>query len=153
MTQITFLASSRRFKIPDEIEEYNNRIVFEKEEDAIYFTVQEVDDYWKKKLKGLFSMPYLYEAHGVGNKLFLRYIEKYMEVGDVFEIYHARSQNQFAEFRRRMEEFPEPIEINVGGYTYRDIYGTYQFNPKKWLDELSHRNYISHHGITTFVKY
>jgi hypothetical protein len=153
MTQITFIASSRRFKIPDDIEEYNNRSVYEKEEDAISFTVHKVDDYWKKKLIGLFSMPYIYEAHGVGNKLFLSYIEKYMEVGDVFEIYHVRSQNQFDEFRSRMEEAPEPIEINVGSYTYRDIYGTYQFNSKKWVEELSHRNYISHHGITTFVKY
>lgn len=153
MTQITFLASSRRFKIPDDIEEYNNRSVYKKEEDAIYFTVQKVNDYWMKKLKGLFSMPYIYEVNGVGNKLFLRYIEKYMEVGDVFEIYHVRSQNQFDEFRCRMEEVPEPIEINVGSYTYRNIYGTYQFNSRKWLDELSHRNYISHYGITTFVKY
>ena len=153
MTQITFLASSTRFKIPDEIEEYNKRSVYEREEDAIYFTVEKVDGYWKRKLTGLFSLPYIYEAHGVGNKLFHRYIEKYMEVGDIFELYHVRSQNQFDEFRRRMEEVPEPIEINVGSYTYQDIYGTYQLNTKKWFDELSHRTYISHHGITTFVKY
>lgn len=62
MTQITFLASSKPFQIPDEIEEYNNRKVFEHEEDAIYFSVQKVDDYWKDKINRLFSMPYIYEA-------------------------------------------------------------------------------------------
>lgn len=153
MTQITFLASSRRFVIPKEIEEYNNRTVFEKEEDAIYFTVDIVNEYWKKKLDGLFTMPYIYEAHGVGNKLFLRYLEMHMETGDVVEIYHVRSQNQFDEFRRRMEDAPHPIVINVGSYTYRDVYGTYKLNPKKWLEELSHRNYLTEYGVTTFEKY
>lgn len=153
MTQITFLASSRRFELPEEIEEYNNRTVFETVEDAIYFTVDVVDEYWKAKLVGLFTMPYIYEAHGVGNKLFLRYLEMHMEIGDVFEIYYVPSQNQFDAFRRRMEEAPHPIEINVGSYTYRDIYGMYKFNPKKWLEELSHRNYLSEHGVTTFTKY
>ncbi|MEH7483418.1 hypothetical protein V7157_20610 [Neobacillus drentensis] len=76
MTQITFLASSKPFEIPDEIEEYNNRTVFEREEDVIFFSVQEVDDYWKKKIEGLFSLPYVYEVNGVGNRLFLTYIGK-----------------------------------------------------------------------------
>ncbi|KAA0547144.1 hypothetical protein FZW96_14325 [Bacillus sp. BGMRC 2118] len=153
MTEITFLASSKRLKIPDEIEEYNYRTVFEKEEDAIYFTVQKIDHYWKEKVSGLFTLPYIYEAHGVGNSFFLTYLDKYMELGDVLELYHVRSQNQFDEFRRRMEEAPKPIEINTGSYMYRDIYGSYKLEPKRWLDELRHRNYIGHHGITTFVKY
>ncbi|WP_246943585.1 hypothetical protein [Bacillus pinisoli] len=152
MTQITFLASSKKFVIPDEIEEYNNRTIFEREEDAIYFSVEE-NDYWKKEVNGLFSMPYIYEAHGVGNKLFLLYLEKYMEVGDVVEIYYVPSQNHFHEYRRRMEEAPSPIEVNTGSYTYKDTYGTYQLNPKKWVEELSHRNYVTEFGITTFVKY
>ncbi|WP_079508759.1 hypothetical protein [Mesobacillus jeotgali] len=146
MTEITFLASSRKLEIPREIEEYN----FEREEG---FAVHKIEDYWKNKLDGLFSMPYIYEAFGVGNKRFLRYLEVQMQIGDVFEIYHVRSQNQFDEFRRRMEEAPEPIEVNAGSYTYTDSYGTYLLNPKRWIEELSHRNYISEHGITTFVKY
>jgi hypothetical protein len=153
MTEITFLASSRKLEIPEEIKEYNNRSSFEREEEAICFAVHKIDDYWKHKLDGLFSMPYIYEAFGVGNKLFLRYLELYMQIGDVFEIYHVGSQNQFDEFRRRMEEAPEPIEVNTGSYSYRDIYGTYKLNPKKWIEELRHRNYVSEHGITTFVKY
>ncbi|PKR82652.1 hypothetical protein [Heyndrickxia camelliae] len=153
MTQITFLASSKPFLIPDEIAEYNWRTVFEHEEDAIYFSVQDVDDYWKDKVNGLFSMPYVYEAQGVGNKLFLTYIGKYMEVGDVLEVFQVPNQHAFEEYKQRMEERPEPIEINVGSYTYRTIYGLYQLNLKKWLEELSHRNYFTHFGVTTFVNY
>ncbi|MFT0804171.1 hypothetical protein VSK91_22865 [Bacillus swezeyi] len=153
MTQITFLASSNPIKIPDEIAEYNNRTIFEREEDAIFFSIQEVDDYWKKKVNDLFSMPYIYEAQGVGNKLFLTYIEKYMDLGDVLEIYQVPNQHVFEEYKRKMEEQPEPIEVNVESHTYRTIYGVYQLNPKKWVEELCHRNYITHHGVTTFVKY
>lgn len=123
MTEITFLASSKPFQIPGEIEEYNNRRVFDREEEAIFFSVYEVDDYWKDEINGLFSMPYIYEAQGVGNKLFLTYIEKYMEVGDVLEIYHVPNQHAFKKYKQRMEEHPERIEINVGSYTYRTHYG------------------------------
>ncbi|RFU68436.1 hypothetical protein [Bacillus sp. V59.32b] len=153
MTEITFLASSKPFEIPDEMEEHNNRIVFELEEDAIFFSVQKVDDYWKKKIKGLFSLPYVYEVNGVGNRLFLTYLDKYMESGDALEIYQVPNQHAFKNYKQRMEERPEPIEVNVGSHTYRNIYGLYQLNTKKWLDDLNHRNYITHHGITTFVKY
>ncbi|MGG3944161.1 hypothetical protein ABEV54_22415 [Peribacillus psychrosaccharolyticus] len=76
MTDITFLASSKPFQTPCEIEEYNNRRVFDREEEAFFFSVYEVDDYWKDEMNGLFSMPYIYEAQGVRNKLFLTYIEK-----------------------------------------------------------------------------
>ncbi|QIZ08318.1 hypothetical protein HFZ78_17625 [Priestia megaterium] len=98
-------------------------------------------------------MPYIYEVNGVRNLLFLKYIETYMELGDVLEIYRVPNQHAFEEYKQRMEEEPEPIEVNVGCYTYRTIYGLYQLNSKEWLEELSHRNYITHYGITTFVKY
>ncbi|MCU9613156.1 hypothetical protein OEV98_06270 [Caldibacillus lycopersici] len=153
MTEITFLAHSRPFQIPKEIEDYNNRMVFEREEDAISFTVQEIDDYWKDKIAGLFTMPYVYEAHGVGNQLFLTYIEKHMELGDVLEIFHVPNQHAFEEYRQKLEEHPEPIEINVRNHTYQTIYGMYQLQHKNWLDELSHRNYHTPYGVTTFVNY
>ncbi len=66
MTEITFLASSKSFKIPDEIEEYNNRKLFERKEEAIYFSVQEVDEFWRESTSGLFTMPYIYETPGSG---------------------------------------------------------------------------------------
>ncbi|MFJ8258361.1 hypothetical protein ACIQ4Z_13940 [Peribacillus asahii] len=153
MSEITFLASSKPFQIPDEIKEYNNRTFFEREEDFISFSVEEIDDYWEKEVEGLFSMPYIYEVYGVGNRLFLKYIEKYMEMGDVLEIYTIPNQHAFEYYKQKMQENPELIEVNVRSYTYRDIYGSYQLNTKNWLEELSHRNYITHHGITTFVKY
>lgn len=37
MSEITFLASSKRIVMPREIEEYNNRNVFEQEEDVAFF--------------------------------------------------------------------------------------------------------------------
>ena len=104
-------------------------------------------------MNGLFSMPYVYEAGGVGNRLFLTYIEKYMEIGEVLEIYYVPSQNDFDEYKQRLLEHPEPIDINIGNYTYKTINGLYRLNPKTWVDELSHRNYLSPYGITTFVNY
>ncbi len=144
MSEITFLASSIPFRIPDEIEEYNNRTYYEREEDFIFFSVSEIDDdYWKRKLEGLFSMPYIYEAFGVGNKLFLTYIEKYMDLVGVLEMYEIPNQNAFDEYRQRMEEQPEAIEVNTLRHTYKTIYGLYQFDSKKWVEELSHRIYIN----------
>lgn len=59
----------------------------------------------------------------------------------------------FAKYRQRMEEQPEPVEINTASFTYRDIYGCYQMNPKKWVEELRYRKYMTPRGITKFVKY
>lgn len=58
MTEITFLASSKPFEIPDELADYNNRTIFEREEDVISFYVKEIGDYWEKEVEGLFSLPY-----------------------------------------------------------------------------------------------
>ena len=98
-------------------------------------------------------MPYVYEAGGVGNRLFLTYIEKYMEIGEVLEIFYVPSQNDFDEYKQRLLEHPEPIDINIGQYTYKTSNGLYRLNPKKWVEELSHRNYLSPYGITTFINY
>lgn len=151
MSEITFLASSNPFRLPAEIEEYNNRTFFEREEDFIQFHVHQLDEAWVVELSGLFSMPYVYKADGVGNRLFLTYIEKYLELGDVLEIYHVPNQHAFKEYRERMEENPEPIEMNVRSLTYRTVNGLYRFHPKTWVDELSHRDYLTPFGITTFL--
>ena len=47
MSEITFLASSKPFNIPDEINEYNNRPAFKSEEDIIFFSVQEINEHWE----------------------------------------------------------------------------------------------------------
>ena len=151
MSEITFLASSKPFRLPDEIVEYNNRTFFEREEDFIRFHVQELDGFWAEETSGLFTMSYVYEAHGVGNSLFLMYLEKYMELGDVLEIYHVPNQHAFKEYRQKMDEDPQPIEMNVRSLTYRTVNGLYSFLPKTWVTELSHRNFVTPFGITTFL--
>ncbi|WP_409289142.1 hypothetical protein [Peribacillus sp. SCS-37] len=153
MTEIAFLASSKPFLIPAEIEEYNNRRIFEREEDAVFFTVWELDEYWKRKIEGLFTMPYVYEVHGLGNRLFLTYVEKYLEMGDVIEIYAVPNQHAFDEYRQHTLSHPEPVEINIGSRTYKDMYGSYKLNPKRLRGDLGSRNYISHFGIATFLNY
>lgn len=154
MTEITFLASSKPFIIPDEIQEYNNRTVFERMEDFIRLWVSEVDaDGWGDLVKGLFTLPYIYEIFGADNRLFLLYLEKYMGEGDVLELLHFPNQHAFEYYQRRLMDNPEPIVINVGSLTYQNKYGTYQLNPKEWVEELSHKIFITEYGITTIVKY
>ncbi|MEK6190283.1 MAG: hypothetical protein N2A99_04745 [Carnobacterium alterfunditum] len=153
MSKITFLASSKPLKIPEEIHEYSQRTGFENEKDYMFFSVHEVAEGWLQEVQGLFSLPYIYEAEGVGNRLFLTYLEKYMETGEVLEIYSVPNQHAFLSYKKKVQEKPEPIEMNTGSYTYRDLSGLYQLNPKKWVEELSHRNYITQHGVTSFVKY
>jgi hypothetical protein len=154
MSAITFLASSKPFIIPDEIQEYNNRTVFERMEDFISLWVNEVDTFgWEKFVEGLFTMPYIYEISGAGNQLFLLYLERHMEIGDVLELLHIPNQHNFEYYQRRLMEDPEPIIINVRSLTYQDKYGTYQLKPEKWVEELSHKNYLTEYGVTTIVKY
>ena len=154
MTEITFLASSKPFIIPDEIQEYNNRTVFERMEDWMSLWVNDVNTYgWGEFVKELFTLPYIYEISDAGNQLFLLYLEKYMEVGDVLELIYIPNQHAFQYYQRRLIENPEPIVINVGSLTYQNKYGTYQLDHKKWIEELSHRNYLTEYGVTTIVKY
>lgn len=143
MSAISFLASSKIFKLPDEINKYNKRRVFERDEDFMEFYVKEIDEYWSNEIKDLFSLPYLYEVVGLGNQLFLTYLEKYMEMGDVLEIYYVPNQHALLRYKQAMLEDPRPIEVNVGNYTYKDVYGLYQLNPKTWVDELDRRNYFT----------
>ncbi|PMC34323.1 hypothetical protein CJ195_23860 [Bacillus sp. UMB0899] len=154
MSEITFLASSKPFKIPEEIQEYNNRTFFKRMEEFMSLWVIEVDaDGWGDLVKGLFSLPYIYEVSGADNQLFLLYLEKYMEEGDVLELLYFPNQHAYEYYQSKLMNNPEPILINVRSFTYQNKYGTYQLNPKKWVEELSHKNYLSEYGITTIVKY
>ncbi|WP_281863376.1 hypothetical protein [Planomicrobium okeanokoites] len=153
MSNITFLASSKPITLPDEIKEHNNRPSYASEKEAIFFSVHELDSSWIKEIEGLFSMPYLYEAAGLESPLFLTYLEKHMETGDVIEIYSVANQHALEKYLQRLRETPQPIHINTDSYTYQDVYGQYQLNPKKWVEELSHKNYITDRGVTTIVKY
>ena len=140
MTAITFLGSSKPFIIPDE--------------GFLGLWVNEVDlDAWGELLEGLYTLPYIYEISGADTSAFLLYLEKYLEVGDVLELIHCPSQKDFERYRRRLIDDPELIVINVGRFTYQNKYGTYQLNPQKWVEELSHKIYLTEHGITSIVKY
>ena len=139
MTAITFLASSKPFIIP---------------EDFVGLWVKEVDlEAWGELLEGLFTLPYMYEIVGAHDPSFPLYLEKYMEEGDILELIHCPSQNDFEYYRRKLEDKLEHIVINVGRFTFQNQHGTYQLNPKNWVEELSHKNYLTEYSITTVVKY
>lgn len=53
----------------------------------------------------------------------------------------------------RMLDHPEPIHINVGSLTYKNAFGTFKLNEKKWIDDLKHRTLVTDRGVTTIVKY
>jgi hypothetical protein len=135
MSAITFLASSRPFEI-----QATNTVFGRIEVDA---------DGWEEEVKNLFTLPYIYKILGADNSTFIVYIEAYMEVGDVVELWHIPNQHNFEYYRKRLMEHPEPIAINVGSLMYQDTYGAYQLS----LEEISYKNFVTEHGITTIVKY
>ncbi|MCD8500412.1 MAG: hypothetical protein LRY71_00395 [Bacillaceae bacterium] len=153
MSAITFLASSKPFIIPDEIEEFNNR-TFSKKEYFGRLWVHEVEaNGWLKCVDGLFTMPYIYEISDANSQLFLLYLEKYMEEGDVLELVDIPNQHAFEWYKQRLLDDPVPIIINVGSFTYQNGNQAYQLNPKRWVEELSRKNYVTQYGVTTIVKY
>lgn len=72
---------------------------------------------------------------------------------NVLELIAIPNQHAFEYYKRRLIEDPEPIIINVGSFTYQNKNGKFQLNPKKWVEELSHKNYLTQYGVTTIVKY
>ncbi|OCA86909.1 MULTISPECIES: hypothetical protein [unclassified Bacillus (in: firmicutes)] len=149
MSRIQFLASSKPFIMPEEIENYHNNGIDELD---MCFSVYEADKWWCDIVKPVLSMPYIYEVGVLGNHFFV-YLEKYMDIGDVIELYEIPVQQWYEEYIQRVLEVPEPIMINVGSYTYQNQYGLFRLNPKKWVEELSHRTLLTERGVTTIVKY
>ena len=117
------------------------------------FAVHEADQWWCEVVKPVLSMPYIYEVGGIGNHYFFIYLEKYMELDDVIELYEIPVQHWYEQYIERVLENPDPIIINVGSYTYENRYGKYQLNPKKWMEELSHRTLLTERGVTTILNY
>src|SRR5690606_1530140 len=116
MSSIAFLASLRPFAIPQEMQGKQDQTDFKKEEEFLSFSIQPLDDYWLEETGGLFTLPYLYEAYGLEHEDFLLYLEKYMETGDVLEIYSVPNQHGFSKYKQKLLERPEPIHINVGSH-------------------------------------
>ncbi|MFA9560328.1 hypothetical protein ACERII_23705 [Evansella sp. AB-rgal1] len=148
LSEIQFLASTKPFIIPKEIGE--NIGLFE---NGLSFFVTDLDTYWIKIAQQIMRMPYLYEARGLGNKDFWTYIEKYMEVGDVLELYRIPVQQWYQEAIRNVLENPKHITINIGSRTYQNEYGLIKLKEKIWLEELSHRTLVTEYGVTTMINY
>lgn len=151
MSGIQFLASSKPFIMPDEIEEYNDCGIYD--EHDLGFSVCEAEQWWCEIVKPVLSLPYIYEAGGIGNYYFYIYLEKYMEIGDVIELYEIPVQHWHESYIQRVLEKPEPIIINIGSRTYENQYGKFQLHHKKWLEELKHRTLLTEHGVTTIINF
>ncbi|WP_240378187.1 hypothetical protein [Bacillus piscicola] len=97
-----------------------------------------------------FTLPYVYELGGEDIE-FITFLDSFMEIGDVVELYI------FEEGRLGYllsHNYPkESRTINLLKKTYKDEYGEYQLDSKKWKEELSRRTIASKRSVTTFVKY
>ncbi|MBP3953081.1 hypothetical protein [Bacillus suaedae] len=148
MSEIQFLATTKPFSIPKNIE--NNSVFFGK---GSSFYVWDLDPYWIEIVQPILTLSYLYEASGLGNKDFWTYIDKYMEVGDVLELYRIPVQQWYHAPIRNVLENPMHITINIGSRTYQYEHGKIKLNEKRWLEELSHRTLVTEHGVTTILNY
>lgn len=97
-----------------------------------------------------FNFPYVYEIRGI-DKDFLVFIDEFMDIGDVLELYiyeegrHGISLSSY---------YPEENRtINLLKKTYKDQFGEYHLNPKNWIQDLIHRTLASKRSIVKFVKY
>lgn len=149
MSEIQFLASTKPLILPKEIAENNGGFF----ENGLSFSVLDLDPYWIKIVQEILTLPYLYEARGLGNKDFWTYIDKYMEVGDVLELYRIPVQQWYQESIRNVLEDPKHIKINIGSRAYQNEYGLFRLNEKNWLEELSHRILVTEYGVTTIENY
>ena len=151
MTGIFFLASSRPIILPEEIQEYNDRRIFDEPNKA--FSLREADEWYIKDVRRVLTLPYIYEVGGIDSYYFWVYIEKYMEIGDVIELLDIDHQDKVRKYVDKILANPQPIKINVGSLTYTNQFGTFQLQPKTWIEDLKHRTLYTLHGVTTIVKY
>ena len=151
MSGLIAMASSKEIIMPSEIQEYNDAGIFDIPNKA--FSLSTLDEWEEEGLKQAFTMPYIYDAGGVGDEYFWVYIKKYMEIGDVLEIISVPNQAYVYEHVQKILENPELIKVNVGSLTYENDLGCFQLNKKDWIDDLKHRVLYTDRGITTIVKY
>jgi hypothetical protein len=111
--------------------EGNNGFFLERE---VSLFVNDLDSYWIEIMQPFFTMPYLYEAKGLGNKNFWTHIEHFMEVGEVIELYHIPVQNCYQDSIRKMMDSPQHISINIGSRTYKNVYGSFKFKEKNRVE-------------------
>lgn len=112
----------------------------------------ELGDYYYPLVKHLFTMPYIYEVSGLHSGAFYEYLAQHMEIGDTLEIYEIPIPEKVEQSLKALEESPFPIQINVENLSYQNIYGTFKFNKKCWVEDLKHRKIVTENGITTIRK-
>lgn len=153
MSGFTAMASSKEIILPNEIQEYNNKRIYDIPNKE--FILSKLDEWEEEGVRQAFTMPYIYNIGGVmgGDDYFWVYIEKYMEIGDVLEIISVPNQAYVYEHVNKILDNPEPIKINVGSLTYENFLGCFQLNKKNWIEDLKHRTLYTERGITTIVKY
>lgn len=99
-----------------------------------------------------FSLPYVYQiGYLIENIEIINFLDETMDFGDVIELYIYEEGRHG---RMLSHNYPEEARtINLLRRTYKDQIGEYQFNEKKWKEELSRRTIASNRSVTTFVKY
>ena len=96
-----------------------------------------------------FTLPYLYEVYDDDLPL-LMLLNELMAVGDVIELYDYCEGVKGGSVVYRREE---AVTVNFHQKTYQDQHGTYKLNPKKWLNDLATKRYLTDRSVTTFLKY
>lgn len=97
-----------------------------------------------------FTLPYIYELGGDDIE-FITFLDSSMEIGDVVELYIFEEGRQGYPLSHNYPE--EARTINLLKKTYKNQYGEYQLDSKKWIEKLSRRTIASKRSVTTFVKY
>ena len=69
MSGLIAMASSKEIIMPSEIQEYNDADIFDIPSKA--FSISPLDEWEEECLKQAFTMPYIYDAGGVGDEYFL----------------------------------------------------------------------------------
>lgn len=151
MSGFIAIASSKEIILPNEIQDYNDRRIFDIPNKA--FSISRLHEWEEEGVKQAFTMPYIYDTDGVGDEYFWVYIEKYMEIGDILEIISVPNQAYVYEHARKILDNNERILINVGNRTYESFFGCIQLNKKDWVEDLKYRTLYTDRGITTIVKY
>lgn len=150
MSDLYLLASNKPFVLPQDIKDFQNNEIHDS---YLRFSVFEPFEDWKEIVKPILSMPYLYEVRGVENYPFFMYLEKFMEIGDVLELYYIPNQNWYPKYIKNVLENPQPIKINIGSHTYQNRYGLFQLNAKNLVEELQQRTLVTEYGVTTIENY
>lgn len=112
-----------------------------------------LETYYYKKVKHLFTMPYLYDVSGLYSDDFYNYLHNHMELGDTLEIFEIPDPEKLDKLLEDIHKIPFSIQINLTELTYQNQYGTFSLHKKNWVDELKHRTLIALDGITRIRKY